>query len=809
MANNKWDLVPVFGVYMSAPGDAPVGGVVSFRLSQRVTRTDGRVIYPDGAKVSVTIGRAEDQDPVVRSAVRAAWRAVDAEAEDFDGTAWDVWWDTTVLPAAIFTGFPAADDPDILPRDWQVTVKETLVGATGREYAIQPLLSQLETPIPGINLGEIAVPPGSPVIATVYMKGIPGGVAALDADGDVVDAAGEKVTGGGSYIGTSDDVTQGSTNLFLTPTERTKISGLSTVASSGAYGDLTGKPSIPSTAADVGAVPTSRTVAGKALSSNVTLVKGDVGLGNVDNTSDAAKPLSTAAVDALAAKADLDGGGKIPTSQLPPLAINETFTAANQTAMLALTAQRGDMAIRTDNGRTYVLSSDSPSTLADWKEVQAAGQVTSVAGKTGTVSLAKADVGLGNVDNTADSAKSFTGTQVAAATTSTRGTIAISTDAAVANGTGTGAVIPTSLAALPAATAEDIPYGETGDSVYDVLTDVLARLDAIEGAGVRITNSVKPSISGTLTVGSTLTVSHGTWSQTPDSYAYQWKRSGSAISGATSQTYVLATDDIGTNKVTCTVTAIKSGFSDGTSTSDPVTVTAAPLAFSVTPVTPTGGFVKVFSGNQLSFSKTDLLDDAVLVAGTKLYVFLYANLNAGASDWSAVTGSGTWTRRGPAWPGTSATNRVFTILEHTVTDPASEPSAWQFTRTGANGRNGGEMYVVQSGTIDAIVTDYLGTTAPPTNGRRVEALTATASGVQLFLATKEGTSSSAQNPTTAPSGFTAISNVAINDGTGTSSQSFMYTYRKDVTAGVQSTYDIAWSAGATNPIAQSVIFKAA
>lgn len=41
-------------------------------------------------------------------------------------------------------------------------------------------------------------------------------------------------------------------------------------------------------------VPAARTVAGKALSANVTLVKADVGLGNVDNTSDANKPVSTA-----------------------------------------------------------------------------------------------------------------------------------------------------------------------------------------------------------------------------------------------------------------------------------------------------------------------------------------------------------------------------------------------------------------------------------------------------------------------------------------------------------------------------------
>ena len=37
------------------------------------------------------------------------------------------------------------------------------------------------------------------------------------------------------------------------------------------------------TAADVGAVPTTRTVNGHALSSNVTVSKSDVGLGNVDN----------------------------------------------------------------------------------------------------------------------------------------------------------------------------------------------------------------------------------------------------------------------------------------------------------------------------------------------------------------------------------------------------------------------------------------------------------------------------------------------------------------------------------------------
>ena len=49
------------------------------------------------------------------------------------------------------------------------------------------------------------------------------------------------------------------------------------------------------------------TVNGHALSSNVTVTKGDVGLGNVDNTSDANKPISTATQTALDAKQDALG----------------------------------------------------------------------------------------------------------------------------------------------------------------------------------------------------------------------------------------------------------------------------------------------------------------------------------------------------------------------------------------------------------------------------------------------------------------------------------------------------------------------
>ncbi|QDH85066.1 minor tail protein [Gordonia phage Dardanus] len=109
---------------------------------------------------------------------------------------------------------------------------------------------------------------------------------------------------------------------------------------------------------------------------------------------------------ALAGKADLVGG-VVPVSQLPRVAIGETFTAASEAAMLALDAQPGDVAIRTDIDTVYMMKAANPAALASWFDLSSAAQggVVSVNGQTGTVFLGKGDVGLGNVDNTSDAAK--------------------------------------------------------------------------------------------------------------------------------------------------------------------------------------------------------------------------------------------------------------------------------------------------------------------------------------------------------------------------------------------------------------------
>lgn len=94
---------------------------------------------------------------------------------------------------------------------------------------------------------------------------------------------------------------------------------------------------------------------------------------------------------ALAARATLVGG-KVPTAQLPSLAIGETLRAADEAAMLALEAEHGDVAVREDEGLRYILVGD-PTVLNDWIALDDTNGVLSVAGRNGVVTLTTSDVG--------------------------------------------------------------------------------------------------------------------------------------------------------------------------------------------------------------------------------------------------------------------------------------------------------------------------------------------------------------------------------------------------------------------------------
>lgn len=96
--------------------------------------------------------------------------------------------------------------------------------------------------------------------------------------------------------------------------------------------------------------------------------------------------------------ATLDPSGLIPSSQLPPIAINKTYVVNSQAAMLALAANVGDVAIRTDlvPQESFILQSAPASTLGNWQQLTTPGAVTSVVGQAGNVTGAQiaADAGL-------------------------------------------------------------------------------------------------------------------------------------------------------------------------------------------------------------------------------------------------------------------------------------------------------------------------------------------------------------------------------------------------------------------------------
>lgn len=167
-------------------------------------------------------------------------------------------------------------------------------------------------------------------------------------------------------------------------------------------------------------------VAGKV--GAVILVPADVGLGNVENKSAATilseltsgnvttalgyTPENIVNKNVANGYAGLDLSGKISSLQLPSIAISNTFVVASQAAMLAVTAETGDVAVRTDINKSFILAGTNPALLSDWQELLTPTDlVTSVNGMTGVVTI-----------------NNITGNSATAAALQTSRTIAISGD---------------------------------------------------------------------------------------------------------------------------------------------------------------------------------------------------------------------------------------------------------------------------------------------------------------------------------------------------------------------------------------------
>ena len=104
--------------------------------------------------------------------------------------------------------------------------------------------------------------------------------------------------------------------------------------------------------------------------------------------------------------ASLDGEGKLEASQLPKEAIIDAFEVNSEEAMLQLQAQKGDICVRTDLNRTYVLRTNDPTLAENWVYLRSEiAPVSSVNGQTGAVVITTETINAVNKSEVTETAE--------------------------------------------------------------------------------------------------------------------------------------------------------------------------------------------------------------------------------------------------------------------------------------------------------------------------------------------------------------------------------------------------------------------
>jgi hypothetical protein len=260
-------------------------------------------------------------------------------------------------------------------------VEDRATALEGRATALETETARLETD--KIDVAE---------------KGVADGVATLDSNGKVpLTQLSDSILGQVEYMGVWD----AATNTPALPLDASGLKGnyyVTTVA-----GTFDGKSfevgdwiiSNGTTWDKVDNTDAVATVQGRT--GNVVITAADLGLENVDNTSDADKPISTATQAALDLKADIT----YVDSQIS--ALNTGVSSVTGTgAILVDNTDPANPVISISEATTVAAGAMSAADKAKLDGIEAGAQVNtvdSVNGYTGVVVLTKADVGLGNVDN--------------------------------------------------------------------------------------------------------------------------------------------------------------------------------------------------------------------------------------------------------------------------------------------------------------------------------------------------------------------------------------------------------------------------
>jgi hypothetical protein len=127
---------------------------------------------------------------------------------------------------------------------------------------------------------------------------------------------------------------------------------------------------------------------------------------DADNRADARINAQKGANSGLAT---LDAGGKIPSSQIPALVISNTYVVTDQASLLGLSANVGDIAVQTDENKTFILQAEPASSLSNWIQIITSAQVVSFNGRTGSVAPQAGDYTANDVGLGTGSAPIFSG----------------------------------------------------------------------------------------------------------------------------------------------------------------------------------------------------------------------------------------------------------------------------------------------------------------------------------------------------------------------------------------------------------------
>lgn len=168
------------------------------------------------------------------------------------------------------------------------------------------------------------------------------------------------------------------------------------------------------------------------------------------------------------------------------------------------------------------------------------------------------------------------------------------------------------------------PFGTVSTAVMNL--SIYAALSATAGVP---SNTVAPVVSGTPAVGSTLSVSNGTWTGSPTSYSYQWKRDGVPIIGASSSSYTVVSADVG-HTLIASVTA--------TNGSGSASVDSAPTA-AVTSGNPVNTVAPVVSGTPNAGQTLTCSTGTWSGATSYTYQWQRSSSPTGATGWSDITGA--------------------------------------------------------------------------------------------------------------------------------------------------------------------------